>query len=162
VGFGELTMSSGARWWGALLLLCALAACSSSSASTQPRICDHGIEAAIYVHLEAIDWRLPLDIRGCIQKLPCTENHTDGHNPGGQPRFAFPFTLDDHHQRMIVPVTLLVTGPAGEIAEGSVRVPVLQDYVTDMTAHKSANCGGSGSIAVTRQGKLRVLPRGSN
>lgn len=144
---------------GSLAALSALTACSSSSTATTASLCRNGIDTYIDLRLDAVDKTLPLDIRVCVQNRPCLDTQTDGRNAGGQPGIQFPFTLDDHHQIIDVPVSILITSKGNQVAAGTVHVPVLQDYVTDGTTHKSANCGGRGAISVSRQGKLTVLPR---
>lgn len=152
-----------AEFWAGLALLGALTACTSASTAPAARsMCRNGIDANIYLHLDALDRTLPLDVRACVQNRPCMTGRSDGKNPYSQPGMAFTFTLDDHQQKIDVPVDLTITSAGRQIAAGKVDVPILQDFVTDASTNKTADCGGHGAIAVTRDGKLDVLPLGSN
>ena len=53
-------------------------------------------------------------------------------------------------------VSLTVTSKGRTLASGKVDIPITQDYVTDASTHKTADCGGGGLITVTAEGHLKA------
>ncbi|MBV9097390.1 MAG: hypothetical protein JO079_04965 [Frankiaceae bacterium] len=143
------------RWrhcWPYLGALCALAACSASSTPAQQSLlCHDGIDNTIQVSLDAFPQALPVDVRACIQTSPCQTGHTTGKSG-----VNFKYTLDDHHQKITVPVSLTVTSNGRTLASGKIDVAITQDYMTDAATQKTANCGGGALITVSATGQLKA------
>ncbi|MDQ1684748.1 MAG: hypothetical protein QOC82_1485 [Frankiaceae bacterium] len=114
------------------------------------------MDKSIEVRLDALDTKLPLKVKACIQKQPCVTADAP-RNSTLKTSVGFFFTLDDHQQLLQVPVTLDITAGGKTIAHGSVEVPVIQDYVRG-PGGKTANCGGRGAITVSATGDVEAVP----
>ena len=136
--------------------LCALAACSSSSTPATGAACQDGISHDITVALDALDKTLPLDVRACVQTRPCQTAHVAGSTSRAHGGVAFTFTLDPKHQQMTGPVSLTITAAGQTVASGKVDVRVTQDFRSEGSSGKTADCGARALITVSSDGQLKA------
>lgn len=98
------------------------------------------------VDVDALRPHFPVLLRGCTPGQGCHVSRVPAHGNVGLTSTAFPYTPTSE-RRLVVPLRLTVRHGTQVLAQGTVQVPVEQDYVPGC-----GNYGGLGRVTVTADG----------